>query len=773
MMRRGLRSCAWWVAGVVVLLSLPALWPLTRPDFFVSDDGLFHVYRAAALADAWRQGVLYPRLFPQFGFGYGQAVLNFYAPLAYWPAALLSVLGVAPATATEITVAFGFLLAGLAAYGYARYLWGPVAGIVAAVAYTYFPYHLADAYLRGAFPEHFAFIWPPLILWAFTAAFRAEDARGPLLGGSLAWAGLIYTHNLTALLFAPVWLAYIVLLAAVTRWPRRLAASLGSLLVSLGLSAPLWLPFIAERQNVGLALGASEGYREHLLPLVRLIQWLPFYRYGTLAPLSPDVPRVEHPLAWLTVALWVAGLIVLVWSLRHASKSTEVNGPKPATTNPPSNRVQLAVLGFGLALVAGAALMTAAPSLVIWQPLTPVLGMLQYPWRFMVLAAVGVIPVAGAVADFTCVAFGKRHARSARNLPIIAAATLAMVALALLIQPLPLIPAEPLNISAAEAWSPQRMWQEDAAAGQVGATWTGEFLPLAVKEQRWALGRPAENAQDGPALDPRPVVTIGRVGYDSIDLNFASDKPVSISLHQFHLPMWRASADGQAADTYPSGDLALITADAAATTSQLSFRFGPSAAWLIAAALAIVAASVWAALAWKNRKTRIAGVILVIAAIIFALNGLGVGQRTSQPKPAQTALGDAALLIGYDVERARGEDAAEVTLYWLCLRQMATNYKVFVHLLDPDGQVVGQHDGDPVGGFTPTTRWLPGEIIADRHRIALPAGAEGEYGLKAGMYAPATGSEPMENLPVDPPTADGRVDLGRVIVRPYGIMSEP
>ena len=206
---------------LVVLLTLPALWPLLRQGFFVSDDGLFHVYRVAALADAWSHGVLYPRLFPDFGFGYGQAVLNFYAPLTYVPGALLASLGVNPATAVEITIALGFVLAALAIYGTTRSLWGPVGGVLAAVAYTYFPYHLADAYLRGAVPEFFAFIWPPLILWATTDAFRKERPVGPLLWGALAWTGLIFTHNLTALMMAPVWIAYALLMAAWTRRWRR------------------------------------------------------------------------------------------------------------------------------------------------------------------------------------------------------------------------------------------------------------------------------------------------------------------------------------------------------------------------------------------------------------------------------------------------------------------------------------------------------------------------------------------------------------------------
>ena len=81
----------WRWALLTLALALPALYLLVRPGFFVSDDGRFHVYRVAALARAWLAGVLHPRLFPEFGFGYGQAVLNFYAPLSYWPGALLSV----------------------------------------------------------------------------------------------------------------------------------------------------------------------------------------------------------------------------------------------------------------------------------------------------------------------------------------------------------------------------------------------------------------------------------------------------------------------------------------------------------------------------------------------------------------------------------------------------------------------------------------------------------------------------------------------------------
>ena len=128
----------------------------------------------------------------------------------------------------------------------------------------------------------------------------------------------------------------------------------------------------------------------------------------------------------------------------------------------------------------------------------------------------------------------------------------------------------------------------------------------------------------------------------------------------------------------------------------------------------------------------------------------------------QSAVGDVALLIGYDAAPARAADALDVTLYWFGLRDVGANYKTFVHLLGPDGQVIAEHDGDPGGGFTPTTRWRAGEVIADTHRLPLPPGvAAGVYRIKAGMYRP----EPLSNLPPDPTTPDGRVDLGEVSIR--------
>jgi hypothetical protein len=790
---------------LALLLTLPALLPLLRGGFFVSDDGLFHLYRTAALAEAWQQGVLWPRLFPDFGFGYGQAVLNFYAPLSYAPAALLSVLGVNPATAVQVVIGLSIVLAAAAAFGYGNFLFGPAGGVLAAVVYTYTPYHLADAYLRGAVPEHAAFIFPPLILWTFTAAFwsgrwrsggglrygasggadstheTAADHRSPgfdtldvsalmpivrpqpatqparrhppvpnspltpLLWGSLAWAGLVLTHNLTALLMMPVAVLHLLVLAAWTRHWRRLWGAAGALLLAVGLSALFWLPALVESRAVGLSVAVSEGYINHMLTAAT---WLRRSLAFFLNP--PETLGPLFPLSWFSLALTAAGLILLLAAWARSRTSSFGKG---------GNRdLPLPVVGFHLAVAIGAMFMTTAASLFIWQPLTQILGQLQYPWRFLLLEAVGLMGVAAALPAL----LSGRSAPTARRSTWLIVAVVSLLAM---LVALPGLRVEPLPLSQADGRLPDRMWAEDAATGQVGATWTGEFLPLTVTEQRWALGRPREGAVDGAALQPAPAVTLTRRGYASWTTQVERAAPWQLRLHQFHQPGWNATIDGRPAAMVATGELGLATVDVPAGTHEVVVSFGVTPARTAGLLLSLAAAAVWIALAFAathSRGLRVTGVILGISAVALALNlGAGLGQRTWTPQPVQATLEDVAVLLASDARVHPDLGVADVTLYWLGLREMGENYKAFVHLLGPDGAVIAQHDGDPLGGYTPTSRWRPGEIIADRHLLTLPEDLPaGEYGLRTGLYQ----VEPLRNLVIDPPTADNRVDIGTIIV---------
>jgi len=80
-------------------------------------------------------------------------------------------------------------------------------------------------------------------------------------------------------------------------------------------------------------------------------------------------------------------------------------------------------------------------------------------------------------------------------------------------------------------------------------------------------------------------------------------------------------------------------------------------------------------------------------------------------------------------------------VFWQATQTPRRDLTVFVHLYDAAGQLVASHDGQPVYGYLPTTRWPAGELIPDRHDISLPKDLPaGDYTLATGLYDAASGA---------------------------------
>ena len=116
---------------------------------------------------------------------------------------------------------------------------------------------------------------------------------------------------------------------------------------------------------------------------------------------------------------------------------------------------------------------------------------------------------------------------------------------------------------------------------------------------------------------------------------------------------------------------------------------------------------------------------------------------TSGQAPVAT-FGDAMQVLSTSVEPENVKPGDKVTLKvrWRGSAATSTAYKVFVHVLDPDGtQVVAQRDAEPQDGKAPTTSWVANEVIDDEYQVALPAGVgAGSYPIELGVYDPKTGN---------------------------------
>ena len=144
--------------------------------------------------------------------------------------------------------------------------------------------------------------------------------------------------------------------------------------------------------------------------------------------------------------------------------------------------------------------------------------------------------------------------------------------------------------------------------------------------------------------------------------------------------------------------------------------------------------------------------------------------------PVADASGPDALVLGDGVVRLAGvrglvgEDGAarawqageriELALAWEALAEMQVAYRVFVHLLDAEGNLLDQSDGEPAGWTRPTTGWAVGEIVAEARPLTLPASTgPGTYLIRAGLYGP-------DGVRLTTPSGEDGIRIGEITVAP-------
>ncbi|MBC7314885.1 MAG: glycosyltransferase family 39 protein [Chloroflexi bacterium] len=127
---------------------------------------------------------------------------------------------------------------------------------------------------------------------------------------------------------------------------------------------------------------------------------------------------------------------------------------------------------------------------------------------------------------------------------------------------------------------------------------------------------------------------------------------------------------------------------------------------------------------------------------------------------AEMPLAQVGTLAGYDLSsttvRAGGE--LILTLYWRASGPSVSEYVVFTHLLSKEGRLIAQHDAPPAGGERPTTGWVEGEYIVDRHTLQwVDTVYSGPAVIEVGLYDPLSGQR------VKTPRGDSRLLLLDVI----------
>jgi hypothetical protein len=112
------------------------------------------------------------------------------------------------------------------------------------------------------------------------------------------------------------------------------------------------------------------------------------------------------------------------------------------------------------------------------------------------------------------------------------------------------------------------------------------------------------------------------------------------------------------------------------------------------------------------------------------------------------------LEAAYPSETSAGT-ALPIELHWQTQAALNEEYHVFIHLVDGNGRLIAQADGQPALWTRPTTGWVAGATIVDRHGLWIPPQTTpGNYEVQVGLYRPADG----QRLPLT--TGEEWVTLG-------------
>jgi hypothetical protein len=710
-------------------------------------DAELHVYRAAQLGHAVRDGVLYPRWAPDLFLGYGYPIFNYYAPLTYHLANLidLALPTMQIVGAVKAVFVLALLLASLGAYLLGRELFEPAAGILGAAAFTFSPYVLfIDPHARGDLAEHFAICLLPLAFYFFHRVMTSPT-RGKLLASIILSAALVFSHNLLGLAGNGLLLAYCVWRASADPRRRQTLWALLAFVLSAGLVALFWLPALVERGAVKLqVIGPGHfDFRQHFLLLSELLAPSRLIDWGATGP------RYRHNLG---VPQWLLALTALATVVRRLRL--------------PEGHAVVKTSGFFISAALALIFFMLPISAFVWERI-PAMHYLQFPWRLLGPSSLMVAMCAASGVTLL-------PDRPWRWSAVAGALAVTMLLALPLLYPAPWSP-EFGGTSPADIIE----WEEHSQA--LGTTSTGDFLPVTVEMipppmptlvQSYAAAGLVDKVNRA-TVPSGAEVSVVEHGPRHDRFRVRTPQAFQLRLYTFYFPGWHAYVDGKRVDIELGRPEGFITLKVPSGAHSVLVRFEDTlprqvGCVISAAALAaLLAIGLWGPKPQGSHQPApgrrlastpwlwLAGVLVVVATLRVTVSGsqglrggtprLHYESRPGQALPAQHGLSISfegqIELLGYDLSerQVRPGETLSVVLYWRALTDVETNYQSFVHVAQPLDVAWAQEDHLNPGGL-PTTRWPVDRYVWDEYNITIPSQTPpGEYKINVGLYLLSNG----------------------------------
>lgn len=390
------RSDKFWII-LIFIFTIPTFYQLIRPGFFFMQDDL-QAFRIHQMFACFKDLQIPCRWVPDMGYQYGYPQFLFYPPSVYYVGAFIHLFGIAIIDSVKTLFIAGLILTTIFMYIFLKaffkgetkeksFFKTTLPSLIGALLYTYAPYKALEVYVRGALSEFWSLVFFPLIFWAIYQLIRQQKLKY-LIFLSLSTGGLLLTHNLITIIFAPPALLWAILLLVLKKAKKSIPMIIVSGLLGIGLASFFTLPVIFEGEYVHLESlqGGYFDWRQHFVSIYRLFlsnHW--GYGSSGLGQDNDLTLSTGQPHALL-------GLLGLVLALIFFKKQKTLS-----TVVIIFSLVELAIL-----------FLIHQKSSFIWERV-PILWWLQFPWRFLT-DSIFLLSFLGSIAVFFITLINRRVA---------------------------------------------------------------------------------------------------------------------------------------------------------------------------------------------------------------------------------------------------------------------------------------------------------------------------------------------------------------------------
>lgn len=280
---------------ILLVLSLLLIIPLSTKNTSMLDDKLFHLLRIDAIADAFKNGEYFPRIYTSLIYGYGYGSPLFYPDIFIYIPALLVSLGLNVTIVYDINIfIINIATAFISYYSYLKISNSKSKALWFSFMYLYFPYRLYNLFIRNAVGELLATIFFPLFLLFLCKFIKKKKCDWKLL--TITFFLVLNSHLISLYL-----MTIVLLITCITNY-------------KIFFNKKILLNFI----KASISTVFMGGY--FLFPMLEQLFSQSFYfnkssAWGSISTHSYEILRIESN--YLKVFITILSILILILIINH------------------------------------------------------------------------------------------------------------------------------------------------------------------------------------------------------------------------------------------------------------------------------------------------------------------------------------------------------------------------------------------------------------------------------------------------------------------------